>query len=69
VKPLIALASRWRKIAFPLRGSDVIALGLEPGPEVGRLLATIEAWWEAGDFKASRRACLAELERVAAASA
>jgi poly(A) polymerase len=69
VKPLIALASRWRKIAFPLRGSDVIALGRQPGPEIGHLLATVEAWWEAGDFKASRRACLAELERVAAASA
>ncbi len=68
-KPLIARASRWRKTAFPLRGSDVIALGLQPGPEVGRLLAAIEAWWETGDFKASRRACLAELKRVAAASA
>jgi len=34
-----------------------------PGPEVGRLLAEVEAWWEAGDFRADRAACLAELGR------
>jgi poly(A) polymerase len=63
VKPLLMLAARWRPVSFPLRGADVTALGVPPGPEVGRLLAAIEAWWEAGDFKASRRACLAELKR------
>ncbi len=62
-KPLLAAAARWRKVAFPLSGGDITALGAAPGPEIGRLLAELETWWEAGDFKASRRACLAELRR------
>jgi poly(A) polymerase len=65
VKPLLAAAKRWRKQTFPLRGSDVVALGLAPGPEIGRLLAEIEALWEASDFKATRRVLLAELRRRA----
>ena len=62
-RPLLALAEAWRKPRFPLRGGDVTALGVASGPEVGRLLADVEAWWEAGDFRASRKDCLAELER------
>jgi poly(A) polymerase len=65
VKPLLAAAKRWRKQTFPLRGSDVVALGLAPGPEIGRLLAELEAAWEASDFKATRRVLLAELRRRA----
>lgn len=60
---LLDLAEAWRKPRFPLRGSDVTARGVAPGPEVGRLLGDIEAWWEAADFRADRTSCLAELER------
>jgi len=63
VKPLLAAAKKWRAVTFPLRGADIAALGVAPGPEIGRLLAELEAWWEAGDYKATRRACLAELKR------
>jgi poly(A) polymerase len=62
-KPLLAGAARWRTLSFPLSGGDITAFGVAPGPEIGRLLGEIEAWWEAGDFEASRRACLAELRR------
>ena len=68
VKPLLALAKKWRPVTFPLRGSDVVALGVAPGPAVGDLLGAVEAWWDAGDFKAGRRACLAELKRRIPAS-
>jgi poly(A) polymerase len=62
-RELLALAETWHPPRFPLRGSDVTSRGAAPGPEVGRLLAEIAAWWEAGDFRATRKACLAELER------
>jgi poly(A) polymerase len=52
---------------FPLRGSDVTRLGVAPGPAVGELLAAIEEWWEAGDFRADRKACLARLGEIARA--
>ncbi|HZB93379.1 MAG TPA: CCA tRNA nucleotidyltransferase [Stellaceae bacterium] len=58
-------AEAWRSLKFPLRGRDVTALGIPAGPAVGRLLGEVEAWWEEGDFRADRRAALAELKRRA----
>jgi len=43
----------------------VTALGIKTGPRVGELLKGVAAWWEAGDFRADRKACLAELKRRA----
>jgi len=63
LRGLVAAATRWRKLVFPLSGGDVVALGVAPGPEVGRWLAMLESWWEEGDFRPARRACLAELRR------
>lgn len=44
---------------FPLAGRDLLAAGLPPGPEVGRILAHIRQWWQQGGCVASRQACLA----------
>ena len=65
---LTALAD-WRPRHFPLRGDDGLALGLAPGPALGRLLAEVEAWWLERDAGPDRAACLAELRRRAAAQA
>lgn len=51
--------------AFPLRGRDALALGLAPGPRVGKLIDDVEAWWIDGDFRADRAACLARLATLA----
>ncbi len=50
---------------FPLLGRDVLALGLPPGPAVGRLLSDLRAWWVEGGCVADRAACLEELRRRA----
>ncbi|MFO1082096.1 MAG: CCA tRNA nucleotidyltransferase [Reyranellaceae bacterium] len=57
------LARRWPPPELPVRGADVLKLGLKPGPAVQRLLDSVEAWWIDGDFRADRTECLAELER------
>ncbi|MEO0034469.1 MAG: hypothetical protein RLZZ501_492 [Pseudomonadota bacterium] len=57
---LLDLASRWEPVALPVRGADLLALGLAPGPAVGRLLADLEEWWAERDFRPDRAACLAE---------
>jgi poly(A) polymerase len=67
-RDLLALTAEWPEPAFPLKGRDVAALGIPPGPEMGRLLAEVESWWEEGDFRADRAACLARLAELAAAS-
>ena len=61
----LALARDWTPPVFPLTGRDVTALGIPPGPRVGRLLDAVREWWEAGDFTADREACLAYLEEFA----
>lgn len=61
-RKLAQLPQMWSPPEFPLRGRDALALGMAPGPEVGRILAAVEAWWIDGDFAAGRTECLAELK-------
>jgi poly(A) polymerase len=65
VGDLLVLALTWEPPAFPLGGNDVTALGIAPGPRVGRLLALVRRWWEDGDFAAGRAECLARLREIA----
>jgi poly(A) polymerase len=58
-----AVVCDWSRPEFPLKGRDVSALGVPAGPEIGRLLKDLEAWWIAGDFAADREQGLAELKR------
>jgi poly(A) polymerase len=62
---LLGMADGWTPPRFPLRGRDATALGVAPGPDVGRLLGAVEAWWEEGDYTADRAACLARLKALA----
>jgi tRNA nucleotidyltransferase/poly(A) polymerase len=48
------LAASWQKPEFPLKGADLIALGMKPGPAVGALLKDLEEGWAAGAFTADR---------------
>jgi poly(A) polymerase len=61
---LVAEADAWQPVEFPLKGRDVLDLGVKPGKAVGRLLAEIEAWWEAEDYRPGREACLAKLAEL-----
>jgi poly(A) polymerase len=58
------LPARWNAPLFPLRGADVLAQGLPPGPEVGTLLRDLEAWWIEGDFAADESALRARLAQM-----
>jgi tRNA nucleotidyltransferase/poly(A) polymerase len=49
---LFALPDEWEPPAFPLKGSDLLALGIKPGPEVGEALRALEQRWIEGDFSA-----------------
>lgn len=56
---LLAFASRWEKPVFPLRGRDLLAQGMEPGPDVSRRLAALEAIWIDSGFALNGEALLA----------
>ena len=48
---------------FPLKGGDLLALGLAPGPAVSRLMKDLLDWWLAQDPPPPREACLVEARR------
>jgi poly(A) polymerase len=58
------LAQRWRAPERPVNGTDVIALGLESGPSVGKALSAFEDWWIATDFPSDTRVLAAKLSEI-----
>ena len=63
---LFDLTISYRPPAFPLAGQDVMALGVERGPDIGHVLGAVESWWLDEDFRPDRDACLDRLrQRVA----
>ena len=65
---LLALAADWRPRELPIGGADLLALGVPPGPELGRMLADVRRAWEEADFTLDREACLARAAALAAAT-
>jgi poly(A) polymerase len=55
---LLRLPERWQAPELPVKGRDLLPLGLEPGPQVGALIEALEAWWIEQDFAPDRQACL-----------
>lgn len=54
---------KWVPKSYPLKGEDILALGLQPGPRVGEILNAVESWWMAQNFVPDRAACLAEAKK------
>lgn len=52
---------------FPLKGADVLALGIAPGPRVGLLLRQLRNAWRRADFALGRDELLARLAAAVAA--
>ena len=48
---------------FPVAGQDLLALGMRPGPEMGRMLSRLRGWWLEGGCLAGKAACLEEAIR------
>jgi poly(A) polymerase len=55
---LVELVENWKAPVFPLKGGDLVELGLEKGRKVGELLSRLELEWVDGSFAASREALL-----------
>jgi poly(A) polymerase len=41
----------WEPLEFPLKGADVLDLGIQKGPLIGKLLSNAENWWQENDFE------------------
>jgi poly(A) polymerase len=60
------LPERWQIPRFPVKGADVLAVGVEAGPRVGEILRAAEEWWVEGGFTADEAAVRAKLAELAA---
>ncbi|MEO8421678.1 MAG: CCA tRNA nucleotidyltransferase [Hyphomicrobium sp.] len=59
------LPERWSAPALPVRGADVVALGVPAGPGVGRVVAGFEAWWMGAGYPEDAGRVRAKLEELA----
>jgi len=55
----LGLIERWQRPRFPIKGVDIVKLGVPEGPRVGEILGRVEDWWIERDFAPDRAACLA----------
>jgi len=51
---LADFAARWTPPEFPLRGQDLKAAGVAPGPQMGKMMAALEALWVRSGFEADK---------------
>lgn len=52
------MLENWQPKIFPLKGADIVAAGISPGPSVGAVLRETEAWWIERSFQPDRDSCL-----------
>lgn len=57
-----SIIAAWENPTLPIRGEDIVRMGIAAGPRVGAVLRHVEDWWRDGDFRADRATCL-ELAR------
>jgi len=63
-RALLLLTKNWKTPVFPLDGDDVMALGIDEGPQIGVALRDIEAWWVEQDFAPDRAGLLQRLKEA-----
>lgn len=57
------LPDRWEVPVLPVTGRDLIAAGMQPGPDMGLTLRRLEDWWVASDFKPGKQELLDRISR------
>lgn len=58
---LLDLPERWDIPVLPVSGGDLLAAGMNPGPEIGVTLRRLEDWWVASGFTPGKQDLLKRL--------
>jgi poly(A) polymerase len=58
---MLKLAKEWQSPQFPVTGDDLIALGINPGKNMGVLLQKLEDQWEESDYALSKEQLLQKI--------
>lgn len=44
--------------SLPINGKDLLKLGMQSNPNIGKVLSKVEEWWAANDFQPNQQSCL-----------
>jgi poly(A) polymerase len=55
---LLDHADAWTPVEPPIKGRDLMELGVPAGKRMGEILSAVEAWWEEQDYRPGREDCL-----------
>jgi poly(A) polymerase len=58
---LTKIAQTWQAPTFPVAGKDLLSLGLDQGPTLGKALKKLEQIWETSDYQLNKEELLARL--------
>jgi len=58
----VTQAQSWSSVSLPVKGQDLLELGVPPGPKVGEMLNGLEDWWINNNFKPKREECLVHIK-------
>ncbi len=61
---IIEILELWELPFFPLKGQDIIKLGIKESKKVGDILNTLETWWVEKDFKNNKYDCLNKIKEL-----
>ncbi|MEO7053578.1 MAG: CCA tRNA nucleotidyltransferase [Rhizomicrobium sp.] len=61
---LLSIADGWERPRFALTGREAMAAGVPEGPDVGRVLAAVEAWWLEEDFLPDQDALAEKMKSI-----
>lgn len=64
LQPILDNSRDWRHAVFPLKGSDIIALGIEPSPKITLYMDQIRDWWIENDFSPTKEECLSYFSTI-----
>ncbi len=49
-RSLYEMANAWERPEFEMKAKDVLGMGIDEGPLVGKILSELEEWWAENDF-------------------
>jgi poly(A) polymerase len=67
IRKTVDFARAWIRPNLPVKGADVVAIGIPQGEGVRKVLAAVENWWIEEDFPSDREKALEQIKTAAAA--
>ena len=64
MEPMLLECESWIEKKFPLKGDDLMKMGIPHGRELGAMLEKVERWWIRKEFEPDREACIEYAKRL-----